>query len=383
MDIYTSAKIIKNKIVNFRRYLHMNPEISMNEFNTTKKLAEELDKVGVSYRLLEPTGLIAEIHGKKQGRTIALRADIDALSVTEKSNVEYKSKNVGIMHACGHDAHTSMLLGSILLLKDMRDNFSGSIRFIFQPAEETGEGAKLVISQGGIEGVDAIFGLHTLTNMKTSEIAGCHGAAMAASDIFKIIIKGETCHGAAPQLGIDATVCGSALVMNLQTLVSREFSPLESLVVTVGSFHSGSRFNVCSGEAVLEGTIRTFSKEIHANIPKAFQRICKNVAAAYRCEAEVIYTTCTDVLVNDAELLDFGLECAKKVTKPELVHYMKPLAGGEDFAQYGKYTRAAYFRIGSGTNTPMHSDYFDIKENILVTGTAFYTKLALDYLENH
>lgn len=379
MDIKQLAHEVQDKVVAFRRDLHQNPEASLQEFRTTKQIAAALDELGVSYRLLDPTGVIAEIHGAKgPGKTIALRGDIDALSIQEKTDLPFKSCVPGMMHACGHDTHASMLLGAVMVLNQLKDQFAGTVRFIFQPAEEIGAGAALAIQQGCLEGVDGIYGVHIGAMKELGLLTSSAGPHHASTDRFVIKVTGKACHGAGPHMGVDATVCGAAMVMNLQTMVSREVSPMEPLVVTVGSFHSGSRFNIVSGYAELEGTIRSFNRELHAQIPGILERIAKETAAAYRCEAEVIYEVLTDVLVNDETMVEKGMASARKVS--DKVAYDQKGMGGEDFAEYTKVVPGAFFSLGAGGTYPGHSDHYWIEEEAFETGVAFYAQAAYDFL---
>lgn len=384
MDFRKLAHEIQPETVAFRRDLHQHPEASMHEFRTTDRIAAELDRLGVPYRRLDPTGLVAEIKGGKtggNGKIVALRGDIDALSITEKTGLPYTSENPGFMHACGHDTHTSMLLGAVKVLNSTKDQFAGTVRFIFQPAEEIAEGAKLAIKQGALEGVDSIFGIHIASLAPVGSVTGRAGPAAAATDQFKITVKGKVSHGAMPESGIDAVVAGSAIVMNLQTMVSREFAAADPLVVTIGSFHSGTRFNIVSGEAVLEGTVRSFSREVHKQLPATMERIAKETAAAFRAEAEVEYNSLCDVLVNDAELEDLAFAAARKVTDPSLVVYQEKLMmGGEDFAEYTSHAKAAFVMLGAGGVSPQHSDHYIIDENAFEVGIALYAQMAMDML---
>ena len=286
----------------------MHPEASFQEFRTTDKVAAALDELGVSYRRLEPTGLIAEIG--KPGKTVALRADMDALSIQEQTGCAFKSVNDGFMHACGHDAHTAMLLGAVKVLNSMKNELPGTVRFLFQPAEEVGKGAKAVVAQGGMEGVDAAFGIHCSVQTPVGALQ-CHpGGIAAAADRFKITVKGKACHGAYPQTGMDATVCASAMILNLQTMVSREFSPMDTLVVTVGSIHSGSRFNIVSGEAVMEGAPSVPLPGSPRTDPRGSQEYLEETAKTFRCTAEVESDVLTDVLVDVENMVELGFEAA-------------------------------------------------------------------------
>ncbi|MBC3515671.1 amidohydrolase [Neobittarella massiliensis] len=380
-DIRNRARELQDYVVAFRRDIHQHPEASLQEFRTTDRICEELDKLGISYRRTEPTGVIAEIQGGKgPGKCVALRGDIDALSLTEHTDLPFKSINDGFMHACGHDTHGAMLLGAARLLSEIRDQYSGTVRLLFQPAEEVCEGAKLMIEQGAMQDVDYAYGIHIIAQQPVGKIMGRAGATHAATDQYKITIKGKVCHGAAPHTGIDATVAAGSLIMNLQTMVSREFSPMEPLVVTIGQMHSGSRFNIVSGEAVLEGTIRSFNRDIHQQLPGVVERIAKMTAAAFRCEAEVQYDMITDVLICDQEATDLGLAAARKITDADMVADFEPQMGGEDFSEYTSYTKAGFFSLGGGGEWPQHSDRFTIDESAFETGVALYAQLALDAL---
>ncbi len=381
MDFRELAKKVNDDVVAFRHDLHMHPEASTQEFRTTDRIAEELDKIGIPYRRLDPTGLIGTIEGGKPGKTIALRADIDALSITEKTDLEYKSQNDGFMHACGHDTHAAMLLGAAKVLNSIKDELKGTVRLVFQPAEELAVGAKAVIKQGGLEGVDFIFGIHIAGTAPVGCIAYCPGASASAADMFKITVKGKAGHGAMPDTAVDATVAAAAIVMNLQTMVSREFPPTQPVVVTVGKLVSGSRFNIVSGEAVLEGTGRSYDVGIHHRMPEVMTRIAKETAAAFRCEAEVEYNMMTEVLVNDADMLEIVKSAAKKVVdKQELVVEMKPMMGAEDFADYTVVTKGAFASLGGGGDYPNHSDHIVFDEDCFRTGVAMHCQVAYDFL---
>lgn len=381
MDFKAMAKAVETKVVAFRRDLHEHPEPSFQEFRTTDQIAKEMDKLGIPYRRFEPTGLLAEIKGGKPGKTIALRADIDALSITEKTGLPFASKEDGFMHACGHDTHAAMLVGAAKVLTQVKDQLCGTVKLLFQPAEEVAGGAKKVIEQGGLEGVDFIFGIHIGAMMPVGAISMMAGASSAATDQFKITVTGRATHGAKPESGVDATVAAAAIVMNLQTIVSREVPPTTPLVVTVGSLHSGTRFNIISGEAVMEGTIRSYDVELHHQLPSIVERVVKNTAAAYRCEAQVQYDMLTEVLVNDAESVDLVRKSAAKVvSSPELLQEGKAGMGGEDFSEYTVFAKAAFARLGAGSEYPNHSDHVVFDESSFSTGVALHCQVVWDYL---
>lgn len=381
MDFRAMSKEVAPEVIELRHDFHQHPEASMAEFRTTDRIAEELDKMGIPYRRFDPTGLIATIQGGQPGKTVALRADIDALSITETADVPFKSQNEGFMHACGHDTHAAMLLGAAMILNKIKDQLKGTVKLLFQPAEEVAAGAKLAIAQGALEGVDMIFGIHIAGQVPAGVVAICPGSSCSAADIFKIKIIGSAGHGAQPEATRDATVAAAALVMNLQTIVSRELPPTQPVVVTVGKLVSGSRFNIVSGEAYMEGTCRSFDPELHHKLPGIMERIAKETAATFRCEAEVEYHMMTEPLVNDPEALELVKQAtAKIVDKPEMLVISKPQMGAEDFAEYSVHTQAAFAMVGGGSKEPNHSDHIVFDEDSFRTGVALHCQVAYDYL---
>ena len=385
--------INKNKdyIVEMRRYFHMHPELSFEEFETSKKIAEELEKMGIAYEIPteEPkTGVIGVIEGGKPGKTVALRADIDALNVTEENDVEYKSQNEGKMHACGHDSHISMLLGAAKALKEVEKELSGKVYLIFQPAEEVGLGAKYMIRQGKwFEETDNIYGSHIWSGLPAGKISVEAGDRMAAADMFKITIKGKSGHGSAPEETVDAVVVGSAVVQNLQQLVARNYSPLDSVTVTVGSFHSGKRFNIIAGEAVMEGTNRYFSREIGERIEDDMRRVIKGVCDAYGADYELDYTYILGPTINDKASSDLAENAIRKFADDDTVVKMTKTNGGEDFAFYLAEKPGCFGFVGArnseiGADYPHHNERFNIDESVLANGAATYAQYAIDFLNS-
>lgn len=383
MNIREMAKAVQPQMVELRRDLHQHPEASFQEFRTTDQIVHQMDELGIPYRRFEPTGLIAELKGGKPGKTIALRADIDALSITEQTGLPFASQNEGMMHACGHDTHAAMLVGAARILVQMKDQLCGTVKFLFQPAEEVAGGAKTVIAQGAMKDVDFAFGIHIAAMAPVGSVALRCGASAAAADLFRIKVTGKATHGAMPEGGVDATVAAAAIVMNLQSIVSREVAPGTPLVVTVGKLESGTRFNIVSGEATLEGTVRSYDYELHHKMPEIMERVVKNTAAAYRCQAEVEYNMMTEVLMNDAEGVAMARKAAAKIVeRPDQLIEAKVMMGGEDFAEYTVHTRAAFASVGAGGEYPQHSNkvYFD--EESFITGAALYAQVAVDYLND-
>ena len=377
MSYLDKAKALEEYMVSLRRHFHQHPEKSMEERETTAFIMAQLNEIGIPHRKLSPSGVVAEIPGGRPGKTVALRADMDALTIQEETGLPFASKAEGLMHACGHDLHMAGLLGAARLLWQERQSLGGNVRLIFQPGEEVGKGAKAVIEQGGMEGVDMVFGMHNMPSLPAGTVAGSVGPVFSAADYFKITIQGKAGHGATPEDAIDATVAASALVMNLQPLVSREISSLESLVITVGQLHSGTRFNIISGEAVLEGTVRGFDPTIHDMVPVAMERVVEGIARAYRVEAKLEYDKVAKACVNEEGFTELCLKSAGKVAQvaPEGRQMI-----AEDFSEYMQLCPGAFFLYGSGCEYPLHSDHFAGDEQALITACAMYAQVAADAL---
>ncbi len=377
MSYLDKAKALEEYMVSLRRHFHQHPEKSMEERETTAFIMARLNEIGIPHRKLSPSGVVAEIAGGRPGKTVALRADMDALTIQEETGLPFASEAEGLMHACGHDLHMAGLLGAAKLLWQERQSLGGNVRLIFQPGEEVGKGAKAVIEQGGMEGVDMVFGMHNMPSLPAGTVAGSVGPVFSAADYFKITIQGKAGHGATPEDAIDATVAASALVMNLQPLVSREISSLESLVITVGQLHSGTRFNIISGEAVLEGTVRSFDPTIHDMVPVAMERVVEGIARAYRVEAKLEYDKVAKACVNEEGFTDLCLKSAGKVAQvaPEGRQMI-----AEDFSEYMQLCPGAFFLYGSGCEYPLHSDHFAGDEQALITACAMYAQVAVDAL---
>ena len=377
MSYLDKAKALEEYMVSLRRHFHQHPEKSMEERETTAFIMAQLNEIGIPHRKLSPSGVVAEIAGGRPGKTVALRADMDALTIQEETGLPFASQTEGLMHACGHDLHMAGLLGAAKLLWQERQSLGGNVRLIFQPGEEVGKGAKAVIEQGGMEGVDMVFGMHNMPSLPAGTVAGSKGPVFSAADYFKITIQGKAGHGATPEDAIDATVAASALVMNLQPLVSREISSLESLVITVGQLHSGTRFNIISGEAVLEGTVRSFDPTIHDMVPVAMERVVEGIARAYRVEAKLEYDKVAKACVNEEGFTDLCLKSAGKVAQvaPEGRQMI-----AEDFSEYMQLCPGAFFLYGSGCEYPLHSDHFAGDEQALITACAMYAQVAVDAL---
>ena len=386
MNVKDITKKYKDYIIEKRRYFHMNPEPSFNEYNTSKVVQEELKKLEIPFEIFAKTGIIATIKGKNPGKTVLLRADMDALEVCEKNNVSYKSQKEGLMHACGHDGHIAMLLGAAHVLNEIKNDISGEIKLFFQPAEEIAKGAKAVIEESKItDSIDAAFAIHLWQGIPVGKISLESGARMAAADLFSIKVKGKSGHGSMPHETIDAVVVASAIVMNLQHLVSRNTNPLDTLVVTVGKLTAGTRHNIIAGEALLEGTIRSFSDEVWKKVPEQIERVVKNTAAAYNAEAEIDLVRATPPLVNNQDISDILKASAEKLYGEEVVTKYEKTPGGEDFAYFTQAVPGALAFVGirndeKGINSPHHNETFDMDEEALEMGANLYAQFAIDFL---
>ena len=382
------AKKNQDYVIQMRREFHMNPEVSMQEYNTCKRIKEELEKMGVEYKGIAGTGVIATIKGNKPGKTVALRGDIDALAVVEENTHNYVSKVHGMMHACGHDTHGAMLLGAVKVLNEMKDEIEGTVKFFFQPGEEVGKGAAAMVAEGALEGVDGVMGIHISSDMPVGTINADPGPRMASADSFKVTITGKGGHGARPEQCIDAVVVGAATVMNLQSIVSRELSPFDPVVVTTGSIKSGTRFNVIAPTAVLEGTVRYYKPEYKKIIADAIERIAKSTAEAYRATAEMEYSNLVKITINDDTCTSIAREAAGKIVGKENVIETPPATGGEDFSEFSSIVPGVMCNLGSGneekgTTYPHHHGKFDVDEDAFVYGVAFYAQYAIDYLKKN
>lgn len=385
MSVKELAKKYKEYSIDLRREFHMNPEPSMNEVRTSNRVVEELEKMGIECKKVAGTGVVGIIRGDSESKTVALRADMDALEVKEEGEKEYKSKIDGIMHACGHDAHTAGLLTAARILMDMEDQFSGTVKLLFQPGEEVAQGAKRMIEEGVMDGVDGVFGLHIWNDAHIGKVSVEAGARMASAGIFKIDVKGKGGHGSMPHQGVDAAVVGSAIVMNLQSLVSREISPLDPAVVSVGIFNAGTRFNVIAGEAYLEGTTRCFSMEVNDAFEGMIKRITENTAKSYRAEVEVDYTQLVIPTINDSIMSAIAEGAVEKIRGKDALITYERTTGGEDFSFFTQKAPGVFAFVGSRNEKkieyfPHHHPKFDIDEDALETAAALYAQFAIDFL---
>lgn len=376
----------KDYVINLRRYFHENPELSWKEVNTSKRIQEEMDEMGIPYEVVKEIGVIGHIKGKGEGKKLGIRADIDALPVKEETGLPFASKNEGVMHACGHDAHISILLGTAKILNDLKDEFNGEILIIFQPAEEyiQDSGAKYLSQVPEIKGLDRIIGLHIWGDIDSGRASLKEGPIMASADTFDIYIKGISGHGASPHKSIDPIIAGSMVVNALQTIVSRENDPLEPQVISVTAFNSGNSKNVIPETAHLEGTTRSFNNDLRSKYKREMQRVLEGVAITTRAEIELDYHDGTPATVNEKESTEMGKEVAKEVFKDGFIEDYPKLMGGEDFAKYLLNIPGCFLLLGGAGKKgkiAQHNEKFDIDEDALVLGIEYFIKYALKYLK--
>ncbi|MBP2001553.1 amidohydrolase [Paenibacillus shirakamiensis] len=369
------AYALTDQLIAIRRQLHQHPEVSHEEIQTTASIRGWLGQANI--RILDvplATGVIAEVGGQRGGPIIALRADIDALPIHEETEFEFSSQIAGTMHACGHDYHTASLLGAAFLLKEQEEELQGTVRFIFQPAEEKAEGAELVIQSGALEGVQAIFGLHNKPDLPVGTIGIRSGPLMAGADGFVIEVEGTGTHAAVPQSGNDPIVAASHIITALQSIVSRNVNSLQSAVVSVTRFHSGTAWNIIPDKAVLDGTIRTFEETVREKVLARFEEIVQGVSSAFGTQAELRWLQGPPPVHNDALLEPLVREAAQlaglTVVLPD------PTSAGEDFAFYQKQIPGFFVFMGTSGSHEWHHPSFDLNEDALAPSASYFAALA-------
>ncbi len=385
ININKEIQKISDDIYTYRRDFHQNPELSFQEYRTAETISKYLDSFGITHKTnIGGTGIVGEIDFGS-GPTIALRADMDALPIQEIGDLEYKSKNEGVMHACGHDGHMAILLGTANVLSKNKKIKKGKIRFIFQPAEEGGGGARYMIEDGCLEGVDEIYGLHLWNYQPLGEIGVKEGPIMAAADMFDIIVKGKGGHGATPQGTIDAIVVASHLVTTLQTIVSRDTNPLENTVVTIGEISGGENFNVIADQVKLSGTTRAYTEKNRIMIKNRMKDIIDGVSKAFGSEIVLNYKEGYPPTINHKIPTKYILDSASQVVgKGAGFPYLS--MGGEDFSYYLQNIPGCFFFIGSAPDekdtlsTPHHCSHFNIDERALLVGASVYINLIKNIL---
>lgn len=360
------------------RWFHSHPELSLQEFATTLRLKADLSEAGVRLLPLDlKTGVVAEVGSGE--RVVALRADIDALPLQEETTLEYQSATAGVMHACGHDFHAAVILGTALLLKDAEARLPGRVRLIFQPAEELPGGARLIIKAGALKQVSAIFGIHTIINYPVGTLVIREGPTHAAVDRFSIVFKGKGTHAAHPEEGIDPIVAASDFVSAAQSVVSRSSSPFANNLLSITRFDAGTTWNVIPEKAVLEGTIRTLNVKQRSLVRGRMSELAEHTALAYGARAEVRWISGLPAAHNTPELAQFAAEVAKQ--EGYMVDPGQPSLGGEDFALYEEVLPGAFIQIGAGESPPAHSPGFRVDPAAIYPAAAYMAHLARSWLE--
>jgi carboxypeptidase Ss1 len=391
--VLSEAKQIEDEIISTRRRIHSNPELSYCEFETAKLVAEKLRKFGISVKTgVGGTGVVGLLEGsEKRGKVVALRADMDALPVKENSDVPFKSRNDGKMHACGHDTHVAMLLGAAHLLSNHKDELQGSVKFLFQPAEENGGrgGAKPMIEDGAMENphVDFVFGLHISSSHDSGTIALKSGPVMAAPDGFKITVKGKGGHGSEPSETVDPIFVSSQLINAVQGISSRMIKQTEPFTISVCSIHSGTKNNIIPDEALLEGTIRTVSEKTRVRAKKLLREISESTCATFGASCDVEFTEdAYPVTINDPRVTERVSEVVKTIGDVKTVE-TDVLLGGEDFSRFLQIAPGTWYFLGTfnkkkGCIYPNHSSKFMVDEEVLKFGAASLAAIALEFTKS-
>ncbi|GAF24457.1 MULTISPECIES: M20 metallopeptidase family protein [Shouchella] len=388
---YKSATAIHEQVIEWRRHLHQYPELSHEEKETREFICRVLDDAGIAYETMKASyGVIGIIKGEKPGKTVALRADMDALPIRETNDVPYRSKKERVMHACGHDAHTAMLLGTGVTLQENKDEIAGTILLLFQPAEEDAPigGAQAMMEDPAFLQwkPDAIFGQHVWPDLPVGQIGVRDGAMMGNSDRFSIVINGRAGHASMPHQGIDAIVVANQVMSSLQTIVSRNVDPLDAAVITVGKITGGDRYNVIASEVVLEGTVRTLSLAVREQVEKRLVSLVEQVAAGLGAKASVTYQKGYVSTINTSKWASHIKEQARHLFGEGAAPDIDPSLAGEDFGRFLQTYPGAYFWLGTAikersVQSPLHDASFDIDEEALVYGVNLMATTAVTALE--
>ncbi len=392
IDIKKECRKIAPLLSSIRQDFHKNPELSEKEYRTMDEISRILDSWGIEYQKgVAETGIVAIVRGKKEGKTVALRSDIDALPITEDNDVPYKSENDGISHACGHDAHITIALGAAKIIKSMEDVLCGNVKFFFQPAEETVGGAERMIKAGCMENpkVEHVLGLHVSPNVEVGKLELRYGKMNASSDMITIIARGKSAHGANPEKSIDPIVIAANIILALQTIVSRNLSPLNSAVFTIGSLHAGTKGNIIPDDVRMECILRTLDNDTRAYMKTRICNIVENVARAYGGEGKVIIQESYAPLINDDETVAKIEEVAKQVVGIENIsHVQSAELFAEDFSYFTQVAPSCFYNLGCGNEKrnivhPLHNSKFDIDEECLVIGVEMQVRGVLKLLEEY
>ena len=391
MDINKRIEEVYDEIVEIRRDFHKNPELSENELRTQGKIREYLNQWGIENYVCAETGVVGIIRGKNPGKTIGIRGDIDALPILEKNNVSYSSVNPGVMHACGHDAHATIVLGVGKIIKELADSeesINGNVKLFFQPAEETIGGGERMVQEGCMENpkVDYVLGLHVMPYLDAGRVELKYGKLNASTDSINITLKGKASHGAYPDKGIDAISMAGNVITALQTIVSRNTSPLNSVVISLGKISGGVKDNVIADEVKISGTLRTLDDETRSFTKDRINSIVNGVAMAFGGEGTTSFYDGYQALINGDEVVDVIKDSAEKLLGKQNVEFKEfPSLGAEDFSYFIDAAKGAFFHLGCGDSkrgitSPIHTEFFDIDEECLKVGVKLQIENVLALL---
>lgn len=381
----------RDNLIALRRYFHSHPEVSKEEYNTASYIENYLHNLGLDTKRVGETGVYSEIKGNGEGKTIVLRADIDALAVEEKHDkkCDYISQNKGVSHACGHDAHTASLLEAAKYLSEHKSDFKGTVRLCFQQAEELGYGARIFIDNGYLDGADRTFGVHMESKRRVGRVSLTPGPNNASVDWFRITVKGKAAHVSTPEQGIDALYIASSIVVSLQSIVTRKNNPTDAVLIGVGKLNAGTQYNIVAESATLEGTLRCMLPEIRKKTISDIEKVSSSIADIYGAEVSFEWKDFTSPLINDKESAKEAAKVASRLFGSDKVDVDRPYSlGGDDFAEFIIHTPGVYAYIGSSndidpdTSAPHHNNSFDIDENALLVASELYSAYAINYLNN-
>lgn len=373
---------VRDRVTRIRHDIHQHPEIRFKEIRTAEVIKTFLEESGISCRMCAKTGVVAVIG--KQGRAVALRSEMDALSMSEHTGLPYASIHEGVAHACGHDGHIAILLGTAWVLKQMESELGGMVKCIWQPAEEGGAGAEKMIRDGVLEDPEpeCIFGLHGWPSIAVGTVGYRFGPAMASTDDFIITVRGKGTHGAMPHAGVDPIAIAARIVEGIQFIRSRMINPLVPAVVTIGTIHGGSAVNVIPDEVTMSGTIRTLDPETRRMIPELMERMAVQTAQASGGDAEIRVNSGYPPVINDERATAFARDTTRDILGPEhIVEITEPVMGGEDFAYYQERMPGTFLRLGIGSRPPLHNSSFDFNDAAIPAGIEVMAGIALRYLE--
>ena len=393
MTMWQECEKLQDYIVGLRRDLHRIPETGTDLPKTQAYICAELDRLGVSYTKNQgDSGIIGEIKGGKPGKTVLLRADIDALPIHEETGLPFASEHEGRMHACGHDTHAAMLIGALKVLNEHREALSGNVKFVFQTAEEISKGSQIAIKEGVMDGVDAVFGIHIGSilgpSLPSGTISVVPGCCMASFDRFVLTVKGNGCHGSTPEKGVDPVTIACNIVLSLQEVIAREIAGTKPAVLTVGMINGGFAYNIIPSEVKIEGTIRAVEESVRRQLAKRIEEISKNIAAAFRGSVDFFMDWGAPPVINDEKMAALAAKAAAKVLGEEHVVTTQdaPNMGGEDFAYYLAEKPGAFMFLSSAdaakhTDVPHHNPKFMVDEDVFCKGSAVFVSIVEDFLK--